>query len=100
MGYTINNGSQEEVHYVCIDEEEELEEFHAGEWDYEHFLHLQLDYNDADMAGTHDVITRAVWESHCHIIHGNCLIRSIEWSEEADARLTRVLMLSSALGDP
>jgi len=84
LRYTISNGSQEEVHYVCIDEEEELEEFHAGEWDYEHFLHLQLDYNDADMAGTHDVITQAVWESHCHIIHGNCLIRSIESSEEEE----------------
>ena len=80
---TISNGSQGESHYVCIDEEEELEMFHANDWDYEHFLHLQLDYDDADMEGTHDVITQAVWETRCHIIHGDCLIRSMESSKGA-----------------
>ena len=69
LRYTVNNGQQKEVHYVCIDDEEELELFHEDDapdnwWDYEDHLDLQLDYADCDMEGDYEVITKEVWEEN------------------------------------
>ena len=90
LRYIVNNGPQEEVHYVCIDDEEELELFHEDDapdnwWDYEDHLDLQLDYADCDMEGDYEVITKEVWEENKSIRDDDCLIReryTIKYDDE------------------
>ena len=67
---------------MCIDDEEELEMFHADDppdywWDYEIHLNLQLNYDDDDMEGRYEVITEEVYDAHSSVAHGNCLIRDL-----------------------
>ena len=90
LRYTVNNGQQKEVHYVCIDDEEELELFHEDDapgnwWDYEDHLDLQLDYADCDMEGDYEVITKEVWEENKSIRDDDCLIRDIKDDDEESA---------------
>ena len=35
LSITVTNGEQEEVHYIQLRYEEDLEAYHADEWDYE-----------------------------------------------------------------
>eukprot|EP01050_Picozoa_sp_SAG11_P005604 SAG11_NODE_401_length_9759_cov_119.937992_13_plen_148_part_00 len=37
---TVSNGEQQELHYIVLQDEEDIEAYHDGEWDYETGLNL------------------------------------------------------------
>jgi hypothetical protein len=67
---TVSNGVQQEIHYIQLEDEEDLEAYHTDEWDYETEINLQLDYSGRDMLGDHEEITYEVYQQHQHIAHG------------------------------
>jgi hypothetical protein len=80
---TVSNGVQQEIHYIQLEDEEDLEAYHADEWDYETEINLQLDYSGRDMLGDHEEITYEVYQQHQHIAHGHAEIRDV--NDEAPA---------------
>jgi hypothetical protein len=74
----VSNGVQQEIHYIQLEDEEDLEAYHAGDWDYETELDLQLDYTGRDMLGDFEEITYEVYQQHRHIAHGDAEIIDAE----------------------
>ena len=89
---TVSNEVQQEIHYIQLEDEEDLAAYHDDEWDYETELDLQLDYSGRNMIGDYEEITFEVYEQHRHIAHGDAEIIDLEqaprWSADAAAAAT------------
>ena len=89
---TVSNEVQQEIHYIQLEDEEDLAAYHNDEWDYEDVIDLLLDYSGRNMIGDYEEITFEVYEQHRHIAHGDAEIIDLEqaprWSADAAAAAT------------
>ena len=61
---SVSNGEETETHYRCISKHKDICEYNMyinGDWDYEDWCKLKLDYSGEDMDGDVDEITEAVY---------------------------------------
>ena len=77
LKFKISNGKKEELHYLCLEEEEELEDYGDGSaWDWPE-KHLQLDYGDVDLEPDIEEIAKEEYEKNATAAYSYCFIRNL-----------------------
>ena len=83
LKFKINNRKKEELHFLCLQDEEELEEYGDGSaWDWPE-KHLQLDYTDVDLEPDIEEITKEEYEKNATTAYSYCFIRDLTPEERA-----------------
>ena len=76
---TVSNGVHQEVHYLQLTEDPELEAYHDGEWDYEDAIGdgMQLDYNGLPLMGDWEEMTFEVYDQHRDIAYDGAEVTDV-----------------------
>ena len=84
LKFKINNGKKEELHFLCLQDEEADEYGDGSAWDWPE-KHLQLDYSDVDLEPDIEEITKEEYEKNATAAYSYCFIRDLTPEERENS---------------